>query len=304
MIEYGNPALTSGVRECWRKSFTMEDPHYTEYFFRAVYKPEYGIVDTEDGKAAASLIRIPHEMMFNGRILAVSFLSHAATLPECRGKGYMNRLMDTAVDICSHHELLTFIRTNDPEPWRKWGFEPVMNRVGYTLNREDVKRITNFGCAYEPSPVDMLKVYSYFIRRFNGFMIRDLEYFVRYKKEIASRGGKIVAYYDARNHIQGYAVILLKGREASIEECVYLDSMSLNKLINAALQERRTITVHVSPAENLSLIFPQAVKKEEPFLSARLNDPVLFSRLYGTKAQNVQDVFAMSRKPLNMNETV
>lgn len=302
MIEVGNPTLTAGIRECWRKGFTLEDPRYIDFFFRSIFQPQYGYAETENGKVAASICRIPHAMMFNGRVLSVSMLVGMATLPEYRGQGRMHELMDTVLDACSHSELLTLIHTDHPSFYEEWGFHNIYSRRDYTLSRNEVKRITNFGCAYEPSPIDMLKVYASFIRRFNGFYARDLDYFVRLKKEVAAQSGKIVAYYDAKNVIQGYAVILLKGREASIEECVYLDSLALNKLINAALQERQSVHLHVSQAENLGVLFPQAPCALEPFISVRLNDAQLFSRLFSEHVETVEDAFGISAGPLNLNE--
>jgi len=302
MIVKGNPALTGDIRECWNKSFTMEDPRWTDYFFRTVYKPEYGYAWVEDGHAVSAACRIPHAVMFNGRILQASMILGVCTLPEYRHRGYMKQVMDTVIDACSHSELITFIQAYHPELYEPWNFQMVEYRTDYTLTRGEVRRITNFGCAYEPSPIDLLKVYSAFIRRFNGFYARDLDYFVRLKKEVQAQGGKIVAFYNGKNQIQGYATLLIQGREVAMEECVYLDAMALMKLVNAALQERPTVHLHVSQAENLSVLFPGAPHEDHGFTMARLNDPLLFSRLFGTEVHDAAEAFAISRKPLNMNE--
>lgn len=302
MIEHGNPSLTAGIRECWNKSFTTEDPRYTEYFFANLFKAEYGYAWSEAGRAVSSLCRIPHDIMFNGRILQASMILGVSTIPEYRNKGYMHQLMDTVIDACEHTELITFIQAYRPELYEPWGFQMVEYRMDYTVTRADVKRITNYGCAYEPSPIDLLKVYSAFIRRFNGFYARDLNYFVQKKKEIQAEGGKIVAYYNGKDQIQGYATILIQGREAKVEELVYLDSMSLTKLVNAALQERPTVHLWVSDAENLGVMFPHAPVDKHGFTMARLNDAALFSRLFGTEVHDAREAFAISKKPLNMNE--
>ncbi len=302
MIETGKSEYIAGIKDCWKKSYTMEDPRWTEYYFRNIFKPENAIVDIQDDKVASLAVRQKHTMMFNGRALQVSMISGVSTLPEYRNKGLMHDVMLTMLDACSHSELITLIRSNKPDLVRQWGFYPIFYRSDYTLTRDDVKRITNFGCAYEPSPIDMLKVYSAFIRRFNGFYARDLEYFVQYKKEIAAQGGKIVAYYDGKNRIQGYASILLEGREARIEECIYLDSVALNKVLNAALQDRPIIHLHVSTAEKLSLVFPNAPKRDYVHTYARLNDADLFSRLYNANIETVEDAFNVSNRPLNINE--
>lgn len=302
MIVHGDPKLTGGIHECWNKCFTMEDPRYTEYFFNNLYKPEYGYALVEEGAVISTICRIPHAIMFNGRILQASMLLGAATLPDYRNRGCMHQMMDTVIDACEHSELITFIQAYRPDLYIPWGFQMVEDRMDYTVTRADVKRITNYGCAYEPSPIDLLKVYSAYIRRFNGFYARDLDYFVKLKKEIQAQGGKIVAYYNGKDQIQGYATILIQGREAKVEELVYLDAMSLTKLVNAALQERPTVHLWVSDAENLGVMFPHAPVSREGFTMARLNDAALFSRLFGTEVTDARSAFAISKKPLNMNE--
>ncbi|MBQ1356132.1 MAG: GNAT family N-acetyltransferase, partial [Solobacterium sp.] len=81
-----------------------------------------------------------------------------------------------------------------------------------------------------------------------------------------------------------------------------LDSMSLMKLINAALQERPVVHVMVSAAENLNKLIPNAQRRDFGSTMARLNNPELFSRLFGTEVKTVEEAFALSSRPLNLNE--
>lgn len=93
-----------------------------------------------------------------------------------------------------------------------------------------------------------------------------------------------------------------QGDELCVEEIIYLDSMSLMKLCNAALQERRVIHLHVSEAENLAKLFPEAKVRVYGSTMARLNDAKLFSRLYSRRVNSVEEAFAISQKPLYLNE--
>ena len=302
MIQTGTERMTPAIRECIRKCYTMEDPRYFEFFFRYLYRPEWFFVDMEEGSAAALVARIPHDVMFNGRILRMSMLNFACTSPEFRNQGRIRRIIETALDACSHSELITLVPGEYSEAYRPFGFEPIYYRTEYQITRQDARRLSNIGCAYDPNPLDMLKVYSAFIRRFNGFCARDLEYFVNFKREISARGGKIVAYYNEKDQIQGYAAILIGTKEATVEECVYLDSMTLNKLVNAALQERAAVNLRVSEAENLSRLFSESRKRTFPSMLARLNDAPLFSRLFSTEVSDVKSAFAISQQPLSLSE--
>ena len=302
MIEKATLEQTNEIKQIWRMCFPQEDPRYTEFFFKNIYKPENCFVNIVDGKIVSTIVRNPHELMFNGRVLATSMLVGAATLPNEQNNGYMKQLLDTVLDACDHSELITLIQTETPELYEQYGFRTIYNRRDYTIERKDLSTITNFGCAYEPTPIDLLKVYSAFIKRFNGFFPRDLDYFVRYRQQVIALGGKIVAYYDSKSQIRGYAVMIPQGNELRVEEIVYLDSMSLTKLCNAALQERRVIHLLVSDAEDFSKLFPEAPYKKFPSTMVRLNDPILFSRVYNKKIASVQEAFSLSTKPLNLNE--
>ena len=298
MIKKATAEQTAEIKEIFSICFPNEDTRYMDYFFKNVFEPENCYVNIVDGKIVSTLIRNPHAIMFNGRVLQASMIMGVATLPEYRRKGYMQELMDVVLDACEHSELLTLIQSESPVIYEPFGFSTVYKRKDVRLERKDVKRITNFGCAYEPTAIDLLKVYSAFIRRFNGFYARDLQYFVDYKKEIIAEGGKIVAYYNGKDQIQGYAVMIPQGKELCVEEIVYLDSMSLNKLCNAALQERRVIHLHVSEAEDLTKLFPEAKVRTYSSTMARLND----ARLFNKKVTTVEEAYAISQRPLNLNE--
>lgn len=304
MIEKAAPDKTNEIKKVWKICFPKQDPRYMDFYFKNIYDPDSCYVNVQDGKIVSVLMRNRHALMFNGRVLATSMIVGAATLPEYRRKGCMKELLDVVIDACEHTELLTLIQTETPELYEGFGFRTIYRRSDFRLERKDVRRITNFGCAYEPSALDLLKVYSNFIRRFNGFYPRDLEYFVRYKKEITAVGGKIVAYYDGKNQIRGYASMIPQGNELRVEEIVYLDSMSLVKLCNAALQERRVIHLLVSEAEDLSKMFPGAVKNTYGSTMVRLNDPALFMRMFNRRISSVEEAMGISARPLNLNEFV
>ena len=302
MIKKATADQTAEIKDIFSICFPNEDTRYLDYFFKNVYQPENCYVNITDGKIVSTLIRNPHAVMFNDRVLQASMIMGVATLPEYQRKGHMQELMEVVLDACEHSELLTPIQSESPVIYEPFGFRTIYQRTDVRLERKDVKRITNFGCAYEPTPIDLLKVYSVFIRRFNGFYARDLEYFVNYKKEIIAEGGKIVAYYNGKDQIRGYAVMIPQGNELCVEEIVYLDSMSLMKLCNAALQERRVIHLHVSEAENLQKLFPEAKTKTYGSTMVRLNDAQLFSRLFNKRVTTVEEAFAISQRPLNVNE--
>jgi predicted acetyltransferase len=302
MINRASDKQTAEIRTAIETCFPDLDSRYLDYYFKFLYKPEHCFVKTYEDKIIAMSIRTPHDLMFNGRVLRTSMIAGVCTLPDYRRHGYMKELMDILVDAVEHSELLTLIQTEQPALYEPYGFRTVYNRREYSIERKDVKRITNFGCAYEPPALDLLKVYSAYIKRFNGFYARTLKDFVNYKKEIALEGGKIVAFYNGKDQIQGYAAMIPEGRELRVDELVYLDSLSLMKLCNAALQEKRIVHLRVSEAEDFSRIFPSAPEKIYGSTMVKLNDTELFTRVFSKKIESADELPSISSKPLNLNE--
>lgn len=302
MITKANEKQTEEIREIWRICFPQEDPRYVEYYFKNLYQPENCYIYLLEDKVVSCVIRNIHAVMFNGRALQASMIVGAATLPEYRQRGYMRALLNIVVDACEHSELITLIQSEEPTLYTNFGFRIIYKRAQYTFTRADCKRTTNFGCGYNPTAIDLLKVYSAFISRFNGYYARDLEYFVKYINEIRGQGGKIVAYFNGKDQIQGYASMIPVGKELLVKELIYLDSMALTKLINAALQEKKIVKVSVSEAEDLSRIFPRTPKKIYGSTMMRLNDAELFTKLFDKKIATVEDVVKISQRPLNLNE--
>lgn len=302
MIKRANEEQMDEVKALWEVCFPDVDPKYRDFLFKSVLQPEDCFIQTKEGNIVSSIIRNKHALMFNNRILQASMIMGVAVHPDYQHKGYMKEMMDIILDACEHSELLTFIQTEDPQLYEPFGFRTIYYRTQYQIQRKDVKRITNFGCAYDPTPIDLLKVYSAFIKRFNGFYARTLEDFLRYKKEIKAVGGKIVAYYNGKDQIMGYAAMVPQGNELRVEEMVYLDSMSLIKLCNAALQEKKIVNLYVSKAEDLRKIFPDAPYQHYGATMVKLNDAKLFSKVFRKNITTVEEAFALSEKPLNLNE--
>lgn len=302
MIAIANIEQKDEIKALWKLGFPQEDVRYTEYYFKYLFKPENCYVNVVDGVIVSSLIRAPHTLMLHGQVLRTSMILGVVTHPKYRHQGYMKQLMNAVLDACEHTELVTLIQAYEPKLYTPFGFRMIYDRQVYTLKKADVKRTSVFGCSYTPSPLDLLKVYSAFIRRFDGFYPRDLDYFVKYKREIQAEGGKIVACYNEKDQIVGYATLLPDGQAYKVEELVYLDALTLLKLLNSALQEKDILHVHVSKSENLSKIFPKIQGEVYGSTMAKLNDAHLFSKLYEHKVTNVQEAFALGDKPLNLNE--
>ncbi len=302
MINYAKVNQTKQIQEMWKQCFPQESLKYNEFFFKNKYFPENTLVFSENGEVQASLQRYPHEIMMHERILKTSMIVGVATLPQHQGQGKMKALMDVVLDHVEHQELVTLIQAYEPELYEKYGFEMVYYHRSWKIHRNQVKKISNKGCSYDVQSSQMLKLYANFVKHFNGFYIRDEAYFDLLRKEVEAQNGKIIAYYNEDGLLEAYGTLLPKREEVVLEECIYMNSLALTKLVNLALQHRAIVSLKTSTGEDLGVLFPEAEVKESGFMMAKVNDFDLFNRLYGTSATTTKEAFEMGKKSLYINE--
>ena len=165
------------------------------------------------------------------------------------GLAYMERVADLLLE---ENEITNVLKEDkDYQAFVKYIEVAIKDQSGHLkdcINR--AKRYFTPGGARYEEEVDGISAYY-----------KGEEYFVKYKREIIAVGGKIVAYYNGKDQIRGYAVMIPQGDELRVEEIIYLDAMALVKLCNAALQEKKTIHLLVSEAEDLTKVFPNAKVK-------------------------------------------
>ena len=113
MITKATKEQATEVKNLWKVCFPQEDEGYIDYYFKNLFVPENCFVYVEDGHVVSAIIRAPHAMMFNDKVLRTSMILGVGTLPEYRKRGYMKRLMEIVLDACEHTELITLIQAYD-----------------------------------------------------------------------------------------------------------------------------------------------------------------------------------------------
>lgn len=302
MISYANVVQTKEIQRMWNQCFPQESESYIDYFFKNRYSPENTFVFTGDGRVQASLQRYSHEMMMYGRILQTSMIVGVATLEEYRNQGKMKALMEVALDHAEHQELITLIQAYEPEHYEKIGFETVYYRREWSIHRDQLKKMSNEGCSYEVDSAEMLVLYAEFVKHFNGYYIRDLAYFDQLKKEVEAQHGKIIAYYNDEGYLEAYGTLIPNRQSVVLEECIYMNSFALMKLVNLAAQHRAMVILKTSDNENLEVLFPKATRIDIEFMMAKVNDFDLFNRLYGCNISTTKEAFSIGKKALYINE--
>ena len=301
MVKRANANLMSNVKDIWISVLPNDNRHVINHLFNNVLKPHDTILEIQDNRVVSALCKSDGAIMINGRILAVSTILFAGTLPRYQNHRYMDGIMNNLVDNLEHSELVSLATAQNPDLFLKYGFRVLYKKNRYELTRDDVQRITNDGCTFDPSAEDLLRLYATFMQRFNGYRVKTLKDFEKLKKSIDEQGGKIVAYYE-NDEIKSYGILRIDSKVIHLDECIYSDTLSLFKVLNVALQQRHKVFLNVSSAERLDKLFKNAKCETVDYAMMRLNNRELFNRLYNSNVVSVDEIALNSDKPLYISD--
>lgn len=286
----------------WKMCFPNENVMYTNYYFDSVYNRDYCIVYELDGEIVGLVQRLPHKMLLHSRYITTSMIVGLCVHPDYRNTSIIREMLDMVMDLCQHSELVTLVQSYDYDLYQDYGFSVAYHRQFFDLTRDNVRSLSVAGISYKGNAYDMLRLYATFMAHFDGYYVREEKDFNRLIQEIEAQDGKIIYYYDQGNRLKGYATILMDNDACYIDEIVYLDSITLIKLLSYALNLRPTIHLAVSNYENIAHLLNDAPSHIEDFSMIRVNDFDLYNRLYNSHIKHSSEVIKRNRKPMNMIE--
>lgn len=290
-----------GIRTLWYQSHPEQQQEYIDFYFQNEFFKTHCIVCEQDGRIISSLAMKEHVMSFLNRKLLVSYLEGVATLPDYRRRGHMHELMNVALDEVSHNHLITLTRALNPKIFEPYGFETVCYHKFYMISRRHLD-IGTSGVSHQYDIQELLDVYEEYTKHFDGCIQRDIAYYRRFVERSMLQNGNICVCRDAKGNLSGYAAYHRTDEQAEIHEIIYLDSASFMKLAAYVCGSEDEVSVQVSQAERIEMLFPLAIGKRQRFLMARINNYELFNKLFNTKAETVTEAFALMKKPIMNNE--
>ena len=303
MIRYASKEDKLDIKKIWDSCFELDNNGYNEFFFNNLYRPEDTYIISNDKEIMSTGSRSKHVYMINNKPLKGSLIYGLATSKEYRNNGFMTKILNTMLDQIQYQELVTFIQSDKPELYKPYGFEPIYYKVKYTIEKNKNTIYDTSGCRTNVSCNDLLALYIEVMKRFNGYMIRDLHYYELYLQEIKAQKGDIIAIYD-NGKITGYMSIIKKGQEVTIEECIYLDAKALVILLSFALKIGNTVYLNLTKYENVDTLFNHSNKEIYPHTLMRINDYNLFNKLFQLDIHNTKEAMDSFKKPLFIREHI
>jgi predicted acetyltransferase len=125
----------------WKEVFNDSD-EYIKLFFDNIYKPENTLVMKRNHQIVSALQIVPYRVMVKDLILDAAYICGVCTRESERGKGFMNRLMNEAMELVRKRGFaFSFLI-----PAEHWLFD-VYRKAGYKFEVQDTRHITQYTAA-------------------------------------------------------------------------------------------------------------------------------------------------------------
>ena len=110
---------------------------------------------------------------------------------------------------------------------------------------------------------DLLELYQYYTKYFNGYFVRNEAYYEQMKQHLRAIDGRYIGVYDAQGELRASVRMSSKSQEAMIDEIVYKDTASILKLLSFVLSQYSSLQLHMSLVEDIKKIVPEALVSKQ-----------------------------------------
>lgn len=271
-----------------------------EFYFSQLFKPDNVLVNDINSHVCASVQVNYHTLMLNDVRVAAGFVF--APIGTRDNPEYLQQLMNEVLDEQTYKTLITIMQTDDGENYQKLGFAPLYKKRSYDITAANLKNVSSQGVMREFTMKEVAETYRIFTSFFNGYYLRDEEYWQTLLEHLKFRRCSIVVYRNEEGEVEGYMIYHLTQQKLVADEIIYLTGEALVRLVCYGLQAKDVVSLNVSQDENLGRVFSKLKCTVKTDLWVRINDLKLFNTLFQSNATNPAEGFAISQKPLFINE--
>lgn len=287
------------IYEQWKRLFADDDFGSIDFYFEQVYNPENSWVLLDEQEELVSCCQLhPHQMVLHDKIIETTLIVGLFTVSHRQNQGHMKYLLNEIITRQENVEMLTLIQTYDSTMYRSFGFEPVYEQLVYSIDRSMIEVMDSMGVRLNVANKDLLQLYQFYTQYFNGYFVREEEYYVSMKQSLRAEDGRYIGVYDNDTNLRASIRMIARGNKAVIDELVYKDTISILKLLSFVLSQYPKVEVVTTLVEDLQKIIPMATLRRRVSTHVRLNQPHVFERLYKVKVRTADSAMKAFRKPL------
>ncbi len=282
------------IYQLWKEYFAFDDGGHTDYYFKELYSFASVFVIKKDGLIVSTAQVQRHQMMLGGRLITYAFILGVVTRKEFQGRGYMKHLLNEILKQQSHQDLISVIQGYQPEMYYRFGFMPyyIQETLFIDLNKQPLTYNNRVDSSFDSRSLKQL--YKWFTANLNGYRNRDSNYYQLLEKRLKSTNSKLICAYNEQKQLMGY-LIYSNDEQLVIEEMLYYSHAIIFDLLAYLKPFNNEVVLNYYMFENLANLFNEAKVMKKNTTLIRINDDILFNKLYGTSD-------LMQFQPLYFNE--
>lgn len=173
-----NPLDTPAVKALWHLSFPEDSTAFVDWFFQTRYRPDYTWGLFLEGKLLANLQAFPQRIRLRGKELAVHMIVGAATHPDARRQGHMNRLIRHVFHALHNDHAASILYPFRYSFYRQMGYATVSERILASIPTSALPLSPTHGAAPIRGESEFSTLHAIqreFCRRFDGHALPAIE---------------------------------------------------------------------------------------------------------------------------------
>lgn len=219
------------LKKLWYEAFLEHDSQESiDYYFEANFDLDFTFVLEVNNEIVSSLQLNQHQIVYNDKVINVSFVIGVATFISKRGQGYMKQLLNKAIAYARDELKQNFIilQAYNWDLYRPFGFIDAYYKSVNLFNLDDLDEYE----ASKLSDIDeqlLLAIYNDYTKDLNGYCLRNVDYFSGVIKMFIVENVKVVCNKDA------YLFYQVSNERIIINECAFRNKESLYSLLKSCL---------------------------------------------------------------------
>ncbi len=239
----------------------------------------------EEEQLCAKVHMIPLQVNINGNKVKMGGIASVASWPEYRRGGMIKKLLLTVLQSMKENGyIISYLHPFSVPFYRRYGYELTFPYKRYQIPIETLKKkwSPNGYARRSKNYQELDKIYSTYINRYNGGLIRDEKW---WQQRVIKKDTIITICYNDQDEPEGYLLYHVKDRILYVEDMAYVNSNGL-KLILQLLSNHDSMVTSVEmkvPADDsLPLLVdePRYEQKLVPYFMSRIVDVSAFLRQY------------------------
>lgn len=198
MIRYLEQEEKILTKPLYQEAFFEDSAGFVKYYYSEKIKDNRILADIEDGVKSMIMLN-PYTISVFNKKYCLDYIVAVATKKEYKRQGYMRRLLDkTLIDMNEIKVPFTYLIPANKDYYLPFDFSFVARKNEYNVDLSDYKKSVIRGVKLDIGAAEkILDFINTEVSKSNDvYTYRDIRYFERELKEIASENGFINIYLD------------------------------------------------------------------------------------------------------------